>query len=199
MDSFLDRLKESWVSVNLAATAAGVGMVLVATGIQAVVLTALRGADPNPIPTVRELINSAPEYWQLFRQTAPLTLSITLISAVLWPAKPKTRPPRNERELVQSILHKGPHIAEIVLLVLAALIALSLAVWIGRLDVWRQPDLIEPRPLGPVNIIIGVINLLGKFYYAYGYDSFWSSMVLGVCLGALLRSLAVTWGPRRVA
>jgi hypothetical protein len=200
MDSFFDRLKHSWDAMNLAATAASVGMVLVATGLQAAVIQAFRGAAPNPIPDVQGLIDETPRYWELFRQPAPLTIAITLIAAMVWPAEQKTRPPRNEKELVQSMLRKGPSIVDMVFLGLTALIALVLAVWIGRLEVLDQPDVIAPiRSLGLLHIIIVVINVFGKFYLAYGADSFWSSMVLGICLGALVRSLVNTWGPRSIA
>ena len=197
MDSFVDRLKESWESVNHAAIVASAGMALVAAGIQAAVIKALEGAnpDPNPIPTVLELMDVAPGYWQLFSETAPLTTLITLIAAFFWPAEPKTRPPRNDREFAQAIIHKGPFIDEIFFLVLAAPIALFLVIWIGRLDLSDQPKLIEPiSVLGPFNAIISIINFFGKFYFAYGHGRFWSSIVLGICLGALSRTLVSTWG-----
>jgi hypothetical protein len=81
--------------LNLAAVAASAGMVLVATGIQAAVIKAVEGADPSPIPTVLGLMDAAPSYWQLFKETAPLTILITLIAALFGPTEPKTRPPRS--------------------------------------------------------------------------------------------------------
>ncbi len=114
--------------------AASAGMVLVATGIQAAVIKAVEGADSSPIPTVLGLMDAAPSYWQLFKETAPLTILITLIAALFGPTEPKTRPPRSNGELLQVITRKGPFIDEIFLLVLAAAIALFLVIRIGRLD-----------------------------------------------------------------
>jgi hypothetical protein len=126
-----------------------------------------------------------------------------LIAFLAWPAEQKTRPPRSDRELGQAILHKGPSTDEIFFLVLAALIAVVFVISIGRLDLSNQPKLIEPIPaLGPLNVIISVINFLGKLYFAYGYGygygygRFWSSVVLGICLGALSRTLANIWAPK---
>ena len=84
-------------------------------------------------------------------------------------------------------------------LVLAALIAVVFVISIGRLDLSNQPKLIEPIPaLGPLNVIIPVINFLGKLYFAYGYGRFWSSVVLGICPGALSRTLANIWAPPKI-
>jgi hypothetical protein len=89
-----------------------------------------------------------------------------LIAFLAWPAEQKTRPPRSDRELGQAILHKGPSTDEIFFLVLAALIAVVFVISIGRLDLSNQPKLIEPIPaLGPLNVIISVINFLGKLYF----------------------------------
>jgi hypothetical protein len=83
-------------------------MVLVTAGIQAAVFRALESAESNPIPSLPDLIHPDAEYWQLFSETAPLTILTTLIAFLAWPAEQKTRPPRSDRELGQDILHKGP-------------------------------------------------------------------------------------------
>src|SRR4029077_10635780 len=93
-------------------------MVLVATGIQAAVIKAVEGADPSPIPTVLGLMDAASSYWQLCKETAQLSILITLIAAFFGPTEPKTRPPRSNGELLQVITRKGPFIDEIFLLVL---------------------------------------------------------------------------------
>ena len=179
--------------MKFAIAAANIGLVLVATGIHAALLKMAEVVKPNPIPDMRGV-----DYWQLF-ETAPLTLLITLIALLAWPAEQKTRAARNDRELAQTILRKGPFVDEIFALVLAALIAIVFVISIGRLDLSHQPKLIEPVPvLGPLNVIILVINFLGKLYFAYGHVRFWSSVVFGICLGALSRTLASIWAPPRI-
>jgi hypothetical protein len=199
MDSFLDRLKQSGKSVKFAVAAANIGLVLVATGIHAALLKLAEVVKPNPIPDIPGVARTASDYCELFRETAPLTLLITFIALVAWPAELKTCAARNDRELAQAILRKGPFVDEIFVLVLAALIAIIFVISIGRLDLPAQPTLIEPIPvLGPLNVIILVINFLGKLYFAYGPVRFWSSVVLGICLGALSRTLASIWAPPRI-
>jgi riboflavin transporter FmnP len=94
---------------------------------------------------------------------------------------------------------KVPFVDEYFVLVLAALSAVVFVISIGDLNLSNQPTLIEPIPvLGPLNVIILVINFLGKLYFAYGPVRFWSSVVLGICLGALSRTLASIWAPSRI-
>jgi uncharacterized membrane protein len=185
--------------VKFAVAAANIGLVLVATGIHAALLKMAEVVKPNPIPDMPGVGRTASDYWQLFSETAPLTILITFIALLAWPAEQKTRAARNDRELAQSILRKGPFVDEILVLVLATLIAIVFVISIGRLDLSHQPKLIEPIPvLGPLNVIILVINFLGKLYFAYGHVRFWSSVVFGICLGALSRTLASIWAPPRI-
>jgi hypothetical protein len=173
--------------------------VLVATGIHAALVKIAEVVKPDPIPDMQDVAKTTSDYLQLFTETAPLTILITLIALLAWPAEQKTRAARNDGELAQAILRKGPFVDEILVLVLSALIAIVFVISIGRLDLSDQPKLIEPIPvLGPLNIVILVINFLGKLYFAYGPGRFWSSVVLGICLGALSRTLASIWAPPRV-
>ena len=136
---------------------------------------------------------TASDYWQLFSETAPLTILITFIALLAWPAEQKTRAARNDRELAQSILRKGPFVDEILVLVLATLIAIVFVISIGRLDLSHQPKLIEPIPvLGPLNVIILVINFLGKLYFAYGSVRFWSSVLPRRSLADISQHLGTT-------
>lgn len=188
MQSFFDRFNESWEAMDVAALAASAGMVLLGTGMQAAVITTLRPID------------AVPGYWPLFFQTAPLTSLITLMTAIFWPARRRTRHPRNDRELLQSIIRRGPSVFEIVLVIVVGVSAAGIAVWIGGLDVLNQPTLLDPNDvIRPLNIPIRVVNFFAKFYFAYGYDAFWSSIVVGVCFGAACRTLANVWGPRKIA
>ena len=199
IDSFFDRLKQSWESVNFAVAAENIGFVLVATGIHADLIKIADVVKSNPIPDMQDVGKTASGYWQLFSETAPLTILVTLIAFLGWPAEQKTRPPRSDREFAQSITRRGPFIDEIFVLVLAALIAIVLVISIGRLDLSDQPTLMEPiSALGPFNVIILVINFVGKVYLEYGHGTFWSSVVLGICLGALPRTLANIWAPPRI-
>lgn len=198
MDSFLDRLKQSGESVKFAVAAANIGLVLVATGIHVALIKIAEAAKPDPIPDMQGVGRTASDYWQLFSQTAPLTILITFIALLAWPAEQTTRAARNDRELAQAISRKGPFVDEIFVLVLAALIAVVFVISIGRLDLSDQPKLMPIPVLGPLNVIILVINFLGKLYFAYGPGRFWSSVVLGICLGGLSRTLASIWAPPRI-
>jgi hypothetical protein len=99
MDSFIDRLKQSRESVKFAVAAANIGLVLVATGIHAAIIKITEVVKPNPIPDMPGVGRTASEYWQLFSETAPLTILITFIALLAWPAEQKTRAARNDREL----------------------------------------------------------------------------------------------------
>ena len=132
-DSFLDRLKQSGKSVKFAVAAANIGLVLVATGIHSALIKIAEAAKPNPIPDMQGIGRTASDYWQLFSETAPLTILITFIALLAWPAEQKTRAARNDRELAQAILRKGRFVDEIFVLILAALIAVVFVISIGRL------------------------------------------------------------------
>jgi hypothetical protein len=179
--------------VKFAVAAANIGLVLVATGIHAALITIAEVVKPNPIPDMPGVGRTASDYWQLFSETAPLTILITFIALLAWPAEQKTRAARNDRELAQSILRKGPFVDEILVLVLATLIAIVFVISIGRLDLSHQPKLIEPIPvLGPLKVIILVINFLGKLYFAYGSVRFWSSVLPRRSLADISQHLGTT-------
>ena len=122
---FLPRSAEaSGESVKFAVAAANNGLVLVATGIHAALIKIAETAKPDPIPDMQGVGRTASDYWQLFSQTASLTILITFIALLAWPAEQTTRFARNDRELAQAILRKGPFVDEIFVLVLVSTCAI---------------------------------------------------------------------------
>ena len=93
--------------MKFAVAAANIGLVLVATGIHAALIKIAEAAKPNPIPDIQCIGRTASDYWQLFSETAPLTLLVTFIALLAWPAEQKARAARDDRELAQAILRKG--------------------------------------------------------------------------------------------
>ena len=87
-------------------------------------------------------------------------------------------PCRAQRETIaQSSLRKAPFVDEILVLVLAPLITIFFVISMGRLDFRISQNLLANTVFRPSNVIILVINFLGKLYFAYGSVRFWSSVL----------------------
>ena len=69
--------------MKFAVAAANIGLVLVATGIHAALITIVEVVKPNPIPDMPGVGRTASDYWQLFSETAPLTIASRLKLAVV--------------------------------------------------------------------------------------------------------------------
>jgi hypothetical protein len=120
--------------------------------------------------------------WRMFTQTAPLTLSFMLMFPLLFEG---IRARGAERFFMVVV-------APCVVLIIAA----SIAVWFGHLNMFDQPPLIKIQLGWPLDIVIRGINLLGAYYSAYGRERFWSSLVLGVVLLLTCAGVADAWKSR---
>jgi hypothetical protein len=67
-------------------------------------------------------------------------------------------------------------------------IAAMIADYFGKLNVDMEQRIIPGEHGGPLGVFF-VVNTLYAYYRAYGLVTFWSSVVLGICLGAVLRRI----------
>jgi len=169
--SLFNRFLEGYDALDTARHLLAVGLVALALTLQAL------GVAYHEVDTTWHGI------WRIFTQTAPLTLAFMLMIPIF----------------VNGIRARG---AERFFMVVVApcvilIIATSIAVWFGYLDMFDHPPLIELE-IGwlPLDIVIRGINLLGAYYYAYGPEKFWSSLVLAVVLLLTFGGLSDVWKSR---
>jgi hypothetical protein len=167
----LNRLWESYDAIDAARHLLTVGLVALALILQALGVA------------YYEVDTSCSGIWRMFTQTAPLTLAFMLMIPTFF----------------EGIKARG---AERFFMVVVApcvilIIATAIAVWFGHLNMFDQPPLIDTE-IGwlPLDIVIRAINLLGAYYYAYGPEKFWSSLVLAVVLLLTFAGLSDVWESR---
>jgi hypothetical protein len=164
-------LRESYGAINTARRLLTIGLVVLVLTLQAL------GVAHHEVDTSWRGI------WRMFTQTAPLTLAFMLMIPTLF----------------EGIKARG---ADKFFMVVVApcvilLIATCIAVWFGHLNMFNQPRLIETEIMRwPFDIVIRGINLLGAYYYAYGPEKFWSSLVLAVVLLVTFGGLSDIWKSR---
>jgi hypothetical protein len=166
-----NRLRESCEAIDIARNLLTIGLVTLALLLQALGVA------------YHESDTSWRGIWRIFTETAPLTLAFLLIIPILFGG---IKERGTERFL--SVV-----VAPCVILIIAT----SIAVWFGHLNVFDHPPIIETE-IGwlPLDIVIRGINLLGAYYHAYGPEKFWSSLILAVVLFGTLAELSDVWRSR---
>lgn len=167
----INRLRESYEAIDIARNLLTIGLVTLALTLQALGVA------------YYESDTSWHGIWRRFIETAPLTLAFLLIIPIFFGGI-------KERgvEWFLSVV-----VAPCVILILAT----SIAVWFGHSNLLDHRPLIETEAGWlPFDIVIRGINLLGTYYYVYGPEKFWSSLVLAVVLLGAFKELSEIWRSR---
>lgn len=161
MSSRVQKLYEDFKWSMVIASAA---LSLITTGVQAAVLTLIsRRVDWSSLAT-------------LFMTTAPLTLAIALTAAIAWP------------DIAWRHSFFGCLMESVGAAALFLFLAIIIANYFGNLSVDLDNKVIPGENGGPMGVYF-VVNTMYAYYRAYGVAAFWSSVVLGVCLGGVLRRI----------
>lgn len=167
----INRLRESYEAIDIAGNLLTIGLVTLAFILQALGVA------------YHESDTSWWGIWSVFTETAPLTLAFFLIIPIFFDGIKE----RGVERFLSVV------IAPCVILIIAT----SIGVWFGHLNMFDHPPLIETE-IGwlPLDIVIRGINLLGAYYHAYGPGKFWSSLVLAVVLVGTFAEVNKVWRSR---